>query len=112
MAVEALLDNEATALTRKAIERALEGDLVALRLCLERILPARRDRPVAFALPTVGTAADALAASSAILQACAEGALSPMEAREIMDLLSTHVRTLETTEIEARLCALEKAQEP
>ena len=43
LAVEALLDGEAEALTRKAIERALEGDSVALRLCLERI-PSRPAR--------------------------------------------------------------------
>ncbi len=48
MAIEALLDGEAEALSRKAIEMALAGDGVALRLCLERLLPARRDRPVSF----------------------------------------------------------------
>jgi Family of unknown function (DUF5681) len=37
LAAEALLDGEAAALTRKAIERALEGDATAMRLCLERI---------------------------------------------------------------------------
>ena len=35
-AAEALLDGEAEALTRKAIETALEGDVAALRLCLDR----------------------------------------------------------------------------
>ena len=74
LAVEALLDGEAAAITRKAIERALEGDLAALRLCLERILPPRRDRPVAFEFPKIETAADAVAASSAVLAACAAGA--------------------------------------
>jgi hypothetical protein len=44
LAAEALLDGEAEALTRKAIEKAKEGDSVALRLCLERILPARTRR--------------------------------------------------------------------
>jgi hypothetical protein len=40
-----LLDGEAQALTRKAIEAALAGDIMAMRrLCLERILPARRSR--------------------------------------------------------------------
>jgi hypothetical protein len=38
------LDGEAEALTRKAIERALEGDTTALRLCLDRLLPPRKDR--------------------------------------------------------------------
>jgi len=41
-AAQALLDGEAEALTRKAVEAALEGDTVALRICLERIAPARK----------------------------------------------------------------------
>jgi len=45
---EALLDGEAEAISRKLIEKALEGDTTALRLCLERILPPRRDRPIQF----------------------------------------------------------------
>jgi hypothetical protein len=52
LAVEALLDGEAEALTRKAIERALEGDTTALRLCLDRLLPPRKDRLVSFAMPS------------------------------------------------------------
>ena len=107
-AVEALLDGEATAITCKVIEKALKGDMAALRLCFERILPARRDRPVGFAMPKIETAADAAKASSAVLAACAAGDLLPSEAAEVMDLVATHIRTLELTEIEARLTAVEK----
>ena len=53
MAVEALLDGEAKAIARKVVEKALEGDMAALRLCLERLLPPRRDRPVTFDLPKI-----------------------------------------------------------
>jgi hypothetical protein len=112
MAVEALLDGEAKAIARKAVEKALEGDMAALRLCLERLLPPRRDRPIAFDLPNIQSVSDALNASSAVLTACAAGTLSPGEAVEVMGLISTHVRMLEMTEIEARLTALEKAQQP
>jgi hypothetical protein len=66
MAAEALLDGEVQALTRKAIERALEGDGVALRLCLERCRRGRADRnrtrPARRAPPTmapIGPAAEA-----------------------------------------------------
>ena len=52
LAAEALLEGEAQALTRKAIELALEGDTTALRLCLERIVPQRKSRVVAFVIPT------------------------------------------------------------
>src|SRR5258705_118225 len=48
LACEALLDGQAEALTQKAIQMALDGDPVALRLC-----PPRRDRPVSFPLPPI-----------------------------------------------------------
>ncbi len=41
-----MLDGEAEALTRKAVELALGGDASALRLCLERIVGPHRGRPV------------------------------------------------------------------
>ena len=107
MALEALLDADAPAIICKVIEKALEGDMAALRLCLERLLPVRREGPVAFELPKIETAADALRASTALLAACAEGSLSPREATEIMALIETHTRTLELTELETRLTALE-----
>jgi hypothetical protein len=44
LAAEVLLEGEAEALTRRAIELALEGDTTALKLCLERIVPQRRSR--------------------------------------------------------------------
>jgi hypothetical protein len=59
MMAEQLLDGEAEAITRKAIELAKQGDLTALRLCLDRLVPPRRDRPVNFALPAMSSAEDA-----------------------------------------------------
>src|ERR1700726_2110371 len=41
-----LLEGEAPRLIRRCIELALAGDTTALRLCLDRILPPVRDRPV------------------------------------------------------------------
>ena len=58
LAAEAILDGEAEALTRKAVEKALEGDATALRLCLERIVPARKDRPITFELPQIDSVAE------------------------------------------------------
>jgi hypothetical protein len=69
LAVEALLDGEAETLTRKAIELAEAGDLAALRVCLDRIAPPRKDRPVVFDLPLVSSAADAANAAAAVLEA-------------------------------------------
>lgn len=107
-AAEALLDGEAEALTRKAIELALEGDTIALRLCLERILPPRKERPVTVELPRVENPSDALAASAALLAAVANGVLAPGEAHEIARLLAIHLEAVEMHELAARITALEE----
>ena len=110
---EALLDGEAETLTRTMIEKASGGDTTALRFCLERLVPARRERCISFNLPTkIETAADAAKASSAILTECAAGNLSANEAATIMALISSHVRVLEVSEIEGRLAALENKVKP
>ena len=103
----ALLDGEAEALTRQAVTMALGGDTTALRLCLERIAPPRRDAPVTFDLPPMETARDAAKAAGAVLGAVAHGDLTPTEGAHIMAPVETYRRTLETTELEARLAALE-----
>ena len=107
LAVEALLDGEAEVLTRKAIERAKDGDSVALRLCLERILPPRKDRPVSFALPKIESAADAGKASTAILTAVATGDVTPLEAEAVLGLLEGHAKVLEVRDLEERITTLE-----
>jgi hypothetical protein len=108
IALEALLDGEGEALTRKAIELAKAGDLTAMRLCLERIIPARKDRPVTFRLPPIKTASDAAKASAAIVTAVAEGDLTPSEAAELGKLIESYVRTLEAHDFERRLARLEQ----
>ena len=108
LAVDALLEGEAETITRKAIELAKEGDTVALRLCLDRLSPARKDRPVAFALPAIESTADVVKASAALLQAVASGELTPSEAAELGKLVEAHVRAIEATELQARLERLER----
>lgn len=103
----ALLDGQAEALTQKAIETALAGDTTALRLCLDRIAPPRKDAPVSFTLPPMTTAKDAATAAGAILDAVALGYLTPLEAAQVMGLIETYRRTLETCDLEARVAALE-----
>jgi hypothetical protein len=107
VAALALLEGEADRLTRKAVEVALEGDVTALRLCLERIAPPRKDAPVTFALSPMRTAGDAAKAAGAVLEAVAEGDLTPTEGAHVMGLVDAYRRTLEAAEFEARLAALE-----
>jgi hypothetical protein len=107
LALEKLLDGEAEALTRKAVELALAGDMTALRICLDRILPARKDRPITFELPAIDRAADAKAASAALLAAVAAGSLTLSEAAEVGKLIDAYLKAIEVTEILARIEKLE-----
>lgn len=79
LAVEALLEGDAERLTRKAVELALDGDTTALRLCLERIAPPRRERPVEVELPRLETPDDAVEAHGRIANAVAAGDVTPGE---------------------------------
>ena len=106
-AVLALLKGKAEALSRKAVELALDGDTVALRLCLDRIAPPRKNNPVEFALPRMKTARDAADAAAAVLQAVSNGYLTPTKATQVMSLIGSFRRVLEVTELEARVVALE-----
>src|SRR4029077_11994818 len=68
-AVEELFDSEAETITNKAIELAKEGNLMAIRLCLDRLAPPRKDRHIEFTLPKMEKASDAAEASATIIEA-------------------------------------------
>ncbi|MFL2758116.1 MAG: hypothetical protein ACJZ9A_06095 [Paracoccaceae bacterium] len=82
---------------------------MALRLCMERIVPAPKDIPVSFTLPEMNTALDASQAAVSLLTAVSEGNLTPIESTRVMGLIDSYRRTLELTEIEERLQTLENA---
>ena len=86
---------------------ALAGDGVALRLCLDRIAPSRKDSPVQFAIPKMTCVRDAAEAAGAVLEAVALGELTPTDGTVVMGLVDSFRRTLEVAESEARVAALE-----
>lgn len=110
LAAEALLNGEAQQLTRKAVALALKGNVACLRLCLERLVPPRRDRLVRFTISTMNSAGDACKAMAAIATAVAAGELTPNEAAGISNVVAAYVRAVEATDIERRLRLLEEAQ--
>jgi hypothetical protein len=98
VAIQSLLDGQAQALTQKAVDLALSGDLVALRICLDRILPPRKDRPIEFAMPVISTIADAPKAMAAITTAVAQVRLRRLRPLMFRDLWKrTCVRSRQTT---------------
>lgn len=108
-AVEALMEGEHEKLTRIAIDKALDGDTSALRLCLDRIAPPRRDVPISIDLPPVRSVAEAAEASASVLASVARGDVTPDEAGRIMALLASHKSIVAAGDLEQRIAALEEA---
>jgi hypothetical protein len=105
---EKLMQDDAENIVNAVLTAARAGDMTAARIVLDRIAPARRDNPVAFALPKIKRPADAVAASAAILSAVADGRLTPGEALEVSKLIEGFVKALEVAELEQRLNELEE----
>jgi hypothetical protein len=111
LACEALLDSQAGALTQKAIQMALDGDPVALRLCLDRIYPPRKDRPVTFTLPPITSARDAADIMAAVTKAVATGNITPSEATEIAKVIDAYVRAYQTAQLDERVARIEQVSD-
>ncbi len=107
LAMEVLLDGQAETITQKAIDLALQGDMTALRFCLERVLPPRKSRPVNITLPEVKTVEGVAEAQAAVVQAVADGDLTPEEGSTITGILEARRKAIETQDHEGRISALE-----
>jgi hypothetical protein len=107
IAIESLLEGQAEALTQTAISKALDGDSMALRLCMDRIAPLPKDNTISFTLPHMESANDASKAAGSVLKAVSIGEITPIEGSRVMGLIDSFRRTLELTVIEHRIQALE-----
>lgn len=107
LAMEAIFEGEAEQLGRRAVELALDGDTTALRLCLERIAPARKSRQINLTLPKIERAADVLDAMSEVVAAVVGGHIDVDEGASLAGLLDLKRRAIESVDIEKRLAALE-----
>ena len=105
---ELLLQGEADALARKAIELALGGSETALRLCLDRLIAPRRERMVPFRLPPIEGAGDIAAAMAAVTGAVADGTLTPGEAFALSQTVDTFLRAIDARDFERRLKHLDE----
>jgi Family of unknown function (DUF5681) len=104
---ESIFEGEAEAIIRMAIDKAREGDITAIRLCLERVFPRLRDRATVFDLPPINGAPDALAALSTIVAGVSGGELTAAEGSELSKLVDHYLRALEAKDFEQRLRMLE-----
>ncbi len=104
------MEDDGEAIVRTAIDLAKAGDVTALRLCLERLVPLCKDRSLALKLPAdVTTAEGTLGAFAAVVAALARGEITPGETVAIAKVLDICRQAVETQELDRRLTVLEKS---
>ena len=108
---EKLMTDDSEAVVLAVVKAAKGGDMTAARLVLDRIAPARRGRPISFALPLIKTTADITEAMRAVLASMASGTLTPDEAMAAASVIEVNRKAIETHELENRVVALERAAE-
>jgi hypothetical protein len=99
---ERLFDEAAEPLVKALIALAQGGHPAALRLAMDRICPTR-DGPVAFELPTIASADDAVGAMASIVQGLAEGDITPAEAAKLARVVQTFAQTVSTAVLEQQV---------
>lgn len=83
------LDVHAEALINKTVELALSGDTVALRLCVERLVPKVTDKPTTVIMPDL-SAIDSTKIIPELLRSLAGQELSVAEFKSLIDIFTAH----------------------
>jgi hypothetical protein len=102
-----LMDDSSEAVVNHILQLAAKGDRLMLRLCLERLLPRAKQAPVAFALPKVTNAAEALGALGHIVQGVTDGELAPIDAAQLAMTMRMFSHVAAEVDHEQRIKTLE-----
>ena len=102
-----LLSARVESIAGKLIELAEGGDMRAIRVCMERLMPAIKHQTIAVELPPIENAADSVEAVASIAAAVAAGELTATEAAELAKVIDVYVRALDGKGFDERLTKLE-----
>ncbi len=107
LTAERLLQGELDSICRRLVEEALIGNMQAIKLILDRVLPAKRDRVIDVQLPKLSTTDDALKTMSIIIEAVGSGNITPNEGEALSRVIDAFVKAIQMHEIEKRVDLLE-----
>lgn len=92
-------------LVQTIMQSALDGDMTAASLLLNRLVPAVRPAQEPTPFPLTGDTL--IAKANGLLAAAAEGQLAATDAKLMLDALATVAKLHELEELEQRIAALE-----
>ena len=107
---EILLDGQTEQLVNKCVEMAIDGDSTAMRICMDRLIPPRKSRPITIQLPDTKTAVGVADAQSKVVKTVAEGELAIEDGQALSSILEARRKALETQDHEERLNKLEELE--
>ena len=108
---ESLLDSQVKELVEKCVEMALSGNGQAMKICMDRLISVRKDRPISLAPPQLENAEDAAKAMKSIAGAVSESKITPSEAQILSTVIENYRKVTETTILEKRIVELERRTE-
>src|SRR5262249_29634086 len=95
LALEEAFDERAEEILNDVVGRAKEGEKTAMRLCMERILAPKRERPITIDLPVIETPSDAREALLVVTAELGAGGITIGEASKLVALIDRMVRLIE-----------------
>ena len=104
-----LLEVHAEEIIAKVVEMARDGDIQAIKLCLERLIPKIQGTATPLNIESTDNAQQLLLAGTEVCSAVFNGEISPVEGYHLTHVLEAQRKLIETLELEKRLRELERA---
>lgn len=104
---EKLFENDLEIVCSQVIQQAKEGNLMAAKIILDRLLPPRKDRLINIKLPFINDSSDALKAVRMICFAVGNGEITPLEGEALSKIIEIQNKSIELYDFEKRLQAVE-----
>jgi hypothetical protein len=107
----AMLEPHADAVIEAVVQKALDGDVAAMRLILERLVPSLKSRDLPSPLPALDSGTSLAQQGYAVLAEVSAGRLTPSEASSLLKALGDQAKVIEITDLIKRVEALEAAND-
>ncbi|PHS69125.1 MAG: hypothetical protein COB23_07155 [Methylophaga sp.] len=109
-ALRAMLEPHAKDLVKTVVEKALEGDTTALRLCIDRLMPALKAKDEPIVIDGLLGTATLVEQGQSVITALALGKVSPSDASTLMSTIAAQAKITEIDDLERRVTELEQTK--
>lgn len=108
---EKLFEDDIEEICKQAIDQAKKGNIHAIKLILDRILPIKKEASIFIDLPNVNNAQDILEAVNRVMGAVCKGKASPSEGELLTKIIDRQAKAIELNDFELRLRSLEEKKQ-